>query len=65
MPGRSGTIHSRWAMYSLRMSVWSVPERFWRSKPRSSAAATNSASATGAGPEMVIETDTASRSMPS
>ena len=64
--GRSGTIHSFWAMNSLRMSVCSVPRQArGGDTPRSSAAATNSASATGAGPEIVIDVETAPRSMPS
>ena len=63
--GRSGTTHSFWAMNSLRMSACSVPRSPWRATPARSAATTNSASATGAGPEIVIDVETAPRSMPS
>ena len=51
-------------MNSLRMSVWRVPRSSARGTPASSAAATNSASATGAGPEIVMDVETAPRSIP-
>ena len=63
--GRSGTTHSFWAMNSLRMSAWSVPRSCARGTPARSAATTNIASATGAGPEIVIDVETAPRSIPS
>ena len=63
--GRSGTTHSRWAMNSLRMSACTVPRRRARGTPDRSAATTNMASDTGAGPETVSDVETPPRSMPS
>ena len=48
--GRGGKIHSFCAMYSLRMSAWSVPPSFARGIPLLSAVAMYCASAMHAGP---------------
>ena len=56
MLGRIGKHHSFWAMYSLRMSFWMVPESRFRSQPRSWATATYMASRIQAVGLMVMET---------
>ena len=61
--GRGGKMYSFWAWYSLRMSFWMVPDSRARSVPLRSATAMYWARATTAGPLMVIEVDTAPRSM--
>ncbi len=48
--GRGGKIHSFCAMYSLRMSVWSVPSIARHATPCRSAAARKNANTIGAGP---------------
>jgi hypothetical protein len=63
--GSMGKIHSFCAMYSLRMSAWMVPESLWGSKPRRSASAAYMASRIQADGLMVIDTEIASRSIPS
>ena len=65
MLGRMGKHHSFWAMYSLRMSFWIVPESRSRSQPRSCATTTYMASRIHAVGLIVIETLICSRSMPS
>ena len=60
-----GKTYSFWAMYSLRMSAWMVPESLFRSWPRFSARTTYMASRIHADGLMVIETEIFSRSMPS
>ena len=62
--GRIGKIHSFCAMYSLRMSVWQVPESLLGSAPRDSASATYIASRIHAVGLIVIETEMRSRSIP-
>ena len=64
MEGRMGNIHSFWAMYSLRMSACTVPERRLRSKPRLWARATYMARRIHAVGLMVMETEIVSRSTP-
>jgi hypothetical protein len=63
--GRGGKIHSFWAMYSLRMSVWRVPSRTFQDTPCFSAAARKKAKRIAAGPEIVIEVVMSPRGMPS
>ncbi len=63
--GSTGKHHSFWAMYSLRMSVWIVPESCSGPMPRRSAATTKNASMIAAGALMVMETLTRSSGMPS
>ena len=58
-------MYSFWAMYSLRMSFWSVPRSFARGMPRFSAAAMYIAQITGAGLLIVIEVVILSSGMPS
>ena len=53
--GRGGKTNSFCAMYSLRMSFWSVPPSLARSIPRFSAAAMYMAQISGAGELIVIE----------
>ncbi|GBD29883.1 hypothetical protein HRbin32_00975 [bacterium HR32] len=65
MLGRGGTIHSFWAMNSLRQSFWMVPRSFDRGMPRRSATATYMAYRTAAGALMVMEVLTSSRGIPS
>jgi hypothetical protein len=48
-------MYSFWAMYSFRMSFWSVPPSRARGTPRRSATAMYMASITAAGELMVIE----------
>ena len=64
MDGRIGKIHSFWAMYSLRMSAWTVPESRFRSQPRLCASATYIASRIQAVGLMVMDTEIFSRSTP-
>ena len=61
--GRGGKMYSFWAWYSLRMSFWIVPESAARSTLVLSPTATYWARATMAGPLIVIEVDTALRSI--
>ncbi len=53
--GWGGNSHSFWAMYSLWMSVCSVPPSWSRPNPWRSAATAYIANSTTAGPLMVIE----------
>jgi len=61
---RMGKIHSFCAMYSLRMSACTVPERRLRSLPRLWASATYMASRIHAVGLIVIDTEMFSRSTP-
>src|SRR5258708_1069120 len=61
MDGAGGKMYSFCAMYSLRMSFWSVPERFLQSAPFSSATTRYIAQRTLAGELIVIDTDVFSR----
>ena len=63
--GRGGKMYSFCAMYSLRMSFWSVPEIFVQSAPCFSATARYIASRIGAVELIVIEMVTVPRSIPS
>ncbi len=63
MEGRIGKIHSFCAMYSLRMSAWTVPDSASRLFPRERASATYMASRIHAVGLMVMETEMRSRSM--
>ena len=63
--GSGSNSHSFCAMYSLKMSVWSVPSSVDRSAPCRSAATRYMQKTGTAGPEMVIEVVTPARSMPS
>ncbi len=63
--GRGGKIHSFCAMYSFRMSVWSVPSRVFHGTPCFSAAARKNANSMVAGPEMVIDVVMSPSGMPS
>ena len=63
--GRGGKIHSFCAMYSLRMSAWSVPPSLARGIPLFSAVTMYCASAIAAGPLIVIEVVIEPRSIPS
>ena len=63
--GRGGNSHSFWAMYSFRMSVWSVPSRAAQGTPWRSAAARKKANTIVAGPLMVIEVVMSDSGMPS
>ena len=63
MDGRMGKIHSFCAIYSLRMSAWTVPESFFKSLPRDSASATYMAKRIQAVGLIVIETEMPSRLM--
>ena len=62
--GRGGTIHSFCAMYSLRMSAWSVPPSAERGTPCCSATAMYMQSATIAEALMVIDVVTFESGMP-
>jgi hypothetical protein len=62
--GSGGKIHSFWAMYSLRMSFWSVPRILANGMPRFSALARNMAKIQAAGALMVMEVETRSSGMP-
>ncbi len=61
--GRGGKMYSFWAMYSLRMSFWSVPPTFSQDVPCFSATARYIASAIGAVELIVIDVVTLPRSM--
>jgi hypothetical protein len=63
--GSGGKSHSFWAMYSLKMSVWSVPFRAPGSAPWRSAATRYMQKTGTAGPLMVIEVVTSPSGMPS
>ena len=63
--GRGGKMYSFWAMYSLRMSFWSVPPTLAQGVPCCSATARYIASAMGAVELIVMDVVTAPRSMPS
>ena len=63
--GRGGNSHSFWAMYSLRMSVCSVPSRSDHGTPCRSAAARKNANRIVAGPLMVIDVEMSPSGMPS
>ena len=63
--GSGGKIHSFWAMYSFRMSFWSVPRSLAKGMPRFSASARNMVKIQAAGALMVIEVETLSSGMPS
>src|SRR3954471_7553678 len=62
--GRGGNSHSFCAVYSLKMSVCSVPPRCRRATPCRSAAAREHAKIQAAGPLIVIDTVTSSSGMP-
>ena len=62
--GSGANSHSFWAMYSLKMSVCSVPLSRAGSTPCRSAATTYRQNIGTAGPEIVIEVVTAPRSIP-
>ncbi len=61
--GSGGKIHSFWAMYSLKMSVWSVPLSTAGSTPCRSAATRYMQKTGTAGPEIVIEVVTSPSGM--
>ncbi len=61
--GSGSKSHSFWAMYSLKMSVWSVPLRTAGSTPCRSAATRYMQKAGTAGPEIVIEVVTSPSGM--
>ena len=63
MWGRTGEIHSFWAMNSLSMSFCSVPRSLAGETPCFSATATYNASSTAAGALIVIEVVTWSSGM--
>ena len=63
--GRGGKSHSFCAMYSLRMSVCSVPPRRSHATPCRCAVARKNANAIGAGPLIVIEVVMSPSGMPS
>jgi hypothetical protein len=63
--GRGGKMNSFCAMYSLRMSFWSVPPTFVHGVPCFSATARYIARAIGAVELIVIDVVTAPRSIPS
>ncbi len=65
MEGRGGKMYSFWAMYSLRMSFWSVPPTRSQEVPCFSATARYIARAIGAVELIVIDVVTCPRSMPS
>ena len=58
--GFTGTIHSRWAMYSFKASFWIVPPRRSSGIARFSAAARYIAQTIEAGPLIVIDVVTRS-----
>src|SRR6476659_7769112 len=62
--GRGGKMYSFWAMNSLRMSFWIVPEIFFQSAPCFSATTKYIAHSTEAGELMVIDTVVFSKSIP-
>ena len=61
--GAGGKIHSFCAMYSFRMSFWSVPSRDSSGTPWRSATARYIASRTAAGALIVMEVETLPRGM--
>jgi len=61
--GRGGKTYSFWAWYSFKMSFWMVPERAERATPVLSATPTYMASTGAAGELIVMDVDTAPRSM--
>ncbi len=63
--GSGGYSHSFWAMYSLKMSVWSVPLRVPMSTPWRSAATRYMQKAGMAGPLMVMEVVVSPSGIPS
>src|SRR5664279_5398131 len=63
--GRGGKMYSFWAMYSLRMSFWSVPPTFDHGVPCFSATARYIARAMGAVELIVMDVVTEPRSIPS
>ena len=63
--GRGGKIHSFCAMYSLMMSVCSVPSSRSHGTPCRSAVARKNANATTAGPLIVMEVEMSPSGMPS
>src|SRR3989304_7980177 len=63
--GFGGYIYVFWAIYSLRISFWIVPEIFFRFAPCFWATAMYIARRTAAGALMVIEVVTFSRGIPS
>ena len=65
MEGRGGKMYSFCAMYSFRMSFWSVPPTFSHGVPCFSATARYIASAIGAVELIVMDVVTRPRSMPS
>ena len=58
-------MYSFWAMYSLRMSFWRVPDSAVQGTPCRSAATRYIAKMTAAGELMVIDVVTSPRAMPS
>ena len=62
--GRGGKRYVPRAMYSFRMSFWTVPESFPQSTPCLRATASTIASSTGAVALMVMDTETLSSGMP-
>ena len=63
--GSGANSHSFWAMYSLKMSVCSVPLRWSMVAPCRSAATRYMQNTGTAGPEIVMDVVTPARSMPS
>ena len=63
--GAGGKSHSFWAMYSLKMSVCSVPSSRDTSAPCRSAATRYMQNTGTAGPEIVMEVVTSASGMPS
>ena len=61
--GSGGNSHSFWAMYSLKMSVCSVPSSLAMSTPWRSAATRYMQNTGTAGPEIVIEVVTSASGM--
>src|SRR6476659_3074068 len=63
--GRGGKMYSFWAMNSLRMSFWIVPEIVFQSAPCFSATTKYIAKIIGAGELMVMEVVMSASEMPS
>src|SRR5687767_15171354 len=63
--GRGGKMYSFWAMNSLRMSFWIVPEIFCQSAPCFSATTRYIAKIIGAGELIVIDVVMSASEMPS
>ena len=63
--GRGGKMYSFWAMNSLRMSFWIVPEIFRQSAPCFSATTRYIAKIIGAGELIVMEVVISASEMPS